>query len=244
MNPRIRIVAWSSIVIGVALVALTAGSASAQTPEVDQRLAALKASLQSSRKQLTTYEWVETTVVTVDGEETSRTQDSCYYGADGTLQKIPIAGGTESAAQPHGLLGRPGLRGRIAERRSDDVESYMQQAVALIKQYVPPDPTVLQARRDEGKLTIDLIDPGKRAQLDFHDYVKSGDVLGVEIDLTNNRILGLNVSSYIQDPSDSVSLKVVFKSLDDGTTYPASTTLNATAKKVQVDVENTGYRKM
>lgn len=244
MNPKKRNRAVGLSAIVVLVVALMAGAVSAQNAEVDGRLAALKTSLETSKKQLTTYQWIETTVVSVNGEQQSREQDQCYYGADGGLQKVPIAGQTESKEQPHGPLGRPGLRGRMAERQSADVEAYMKQAVALVKQYVPPDPKTLQARASAGKLSVNPIEPGKRVRLDFHDYAKSGDVMGVEIDLTNNHLLGLTVSTYIQGPSDAVSLKVVFKTLNDGSTYPASTVLNAPAKKVTVDVENTGYRKM
>jgi hypothetical protein len=44
---------------------------------------------------LRTYEWMETTVVSMKGEEKSRKQNRCYYGADGKVEKVPV----ESAAQ-------------------------------------------------------------------------------------------------------------------------------------------------
>jgi hypothetical protein len=48
---------------------------------------ALKATLAASQATLRQYEWIETTVVSLKGEEKSRKQQRCYYGADGTLQK-------------------------------------------------------------------------------------------------------------------------------------------------------------
>jgi hypothetical protein len=34
------------------------------------------------------YEWIETTAVSVKGEEKSRTRKRCDYGADGKLEKV------------------------------------------------------------------------------------------------------------------------------------------------------------
>ena len=69
-------------------------------PTPQQRVAMLKQWLQASQAQLRSYEWVETTVSLGQGrEEKSRKQNTCYYGVDGTLQKVPAA---ESAADSGG----------------------------------------------------------------------------------------------------------------------------------------------
>ena len=67
-------------------------------------------------------------------------------------------------------------------------------------------------------------------------------MLGVEVNLTNNTILGLQVGTYIDKPADSVSLKVAFATLADGTGYPSQVTLDATKQNVRVVTQNTGYR--
>ena len=36
------------------------------------------------------YQWLETTVVSLKGEEKSRTQNNCVYRADGKVQKTPV----------------------------------------------------------------------------------------------------------------------------------------------------------
>ncbi len=43
-------------------------------------------------KKLAQYQWIETTVISLKGEEKSRKQNQCYYGADGKVQKVPVAG--------------------------------------------------------------------------------------------------------------------------------------------------------
>ena len=59
-------------------------------PSPDQMVAALKQNLAESQKRLRQYEWIETTVISLKGEEKSRKQQRAYYGADGKLTKLPV----------------------------------------------------------------------------------------------------------------------------------------------------------
>lgn len=210
--------------------------ASAQQPSAAERTAMLKATMQASQVVLRQYEWVETTVVSLKGEEKSRKQERCYYGADGGIQKI------ELSATPVPEKKR-GLRGRLAERKKEELTDYMKQAVALVKTYVPPSPAKIQAAKDAGKVTIEVLEPGKRARLNFRDYEKPGDNLGLELDLTSNRPLGIKVSTYLTDAKDAITLDVRMGQLNDGTTYPSSIILGAPTEKLTVTVQNSGYRK-
>jgi hypothetical protein len=204
---------------------------------VAERVAALKAVLETSQVALKQYEWIETTVVSLKGEEKSRKQERCYHGADGGLQKV------EANRSPEPEKKR-GLRGRIVERKQEQLTDYMRSAVGLVRSYVPPMPAQLEAVKAAGRVSIDVLEPGKRVRLNFRDYDKPGDNLGVEIDLVNNRPLGLTVSTYIDDPKDAVTLDVRMDRLDDGTLYPAISTLVAKAKEIDVTVRNSGYRKV
>jgi hypothetical protein len=137
-----------------------------------------------------------------------------------------------------------GLRGKIAESKEEELTDYMKSAVALVKSYVPPSPAKIQAAKDAGKISIDVLAPGKRARLNFRDYEKQGDNLGVEVDLTSNRPLGIKVATYLEDAKDTVTLDVQMGQLKDGTTYPSEVTLDGKAKKLTVAVKNSGYRKV
>ena len=225
------------MVLGGALVVVCAWSASAQAPDPQAQVQALRESLAYSKEQLRTYEWIETTVVKKDGAEKVRMQKQVYYGADGVLQKVPI-----STEKKEGKKKR-GLRGKIADNKKQEVTGYMQAAIDTVKLYVPPDPARLKASAQSGKVSFSPIEPGKRVRLDFRDYEKPGDVVGVELDVVNSRLLGLSVNSYIENPNDAVTLNGQFRTLADGATYPAQVLLNAPAKSIEVQVTNTGYRK-
>src|SRR5262245_37951408 len=72
---------------------ITAASTSVTTqtpPAPDQIVAALKQNLAEGKTRLRQYEWIETTAISLKGEEKSRKQQRVYYGADGTLTKMSI----------------------------------------------------------------------------------------------------------------------------------------------------------
>lgn len=209
----------------------------AQQPTAAERAALLKATMAASQAVLKQYEWIETTVVSLKGEEKSRKQERCYYGADGGVQKVEVTSTPEPAK-------KRGLRGKIAEAKKEELTDYMKSAVSVVKTYVPPSPAIIQAAKDAGKVSIDLLEPGKRARLNFRDYAKPGDNLGVEVDLASNRPLSLKVATYLEDAKDAVTLDVRMGQLNDGTAYPSDVTLEAKAKKLTVTVKNSGYRKV
>lgn len=209
----------------------------AQNPEVGERVADLRQSLQESSEALTYYEWIETTAVSLKGEEKARLQKRCYHGADGQLQKVPVGEAPQAKK-------KRGLRGRVAEKKKGELTDYMQRAVDLVQSYVPPDPGRIQAAMDAGKASLHVLEPGKRVRLEFRDYQKPGDTLGVEIDLTDNGLLAATVASYLDSPDDPVGLKVAFSHLVDGSTYPASVALDAPAEDLAVAIQNSGYKKI
>ena len=210
--------------------------ARSQSPEVQQRVAALKQSVAHDQQSLRQYQWIETTVISLKGEEKSRQQKQCYYGADGVLQKVTV-----DASPPPDK--KRGIRGRVIARKTEELTDYMKQAVALVKTYVPPDPARIQAVKDAGKVSVDLPGAGHGVRVNLRDYGKPGDVLTVEVDPASNRVTGLTVATYLSDAKDTVTLNVSFLSLQDGTGYPATEVLVAQAKNLTVTVTNSGYRK-
>jgi hypothetical protein len=211
------------------------GGAAPANGELTERIGALKQSLAQSQKNLRSYQWVETTTVSLKGEVKSTTQNSCYYGADGTLQKMPI-----SASPPPEQ--KRGLRGKIVESKKAELSDAMKQAVALVKSYVPPDAALIQRSKDAGKASMEVLQPGKLIRLVFRDYQLPGDMLAVSVDLSTNRLAGINVASYLGQPSSPVGLDVQMGALADGTVYAANIQLTVKSQDLAVAVTNTGYR--
>src|SRR3954464_4236448 len=123
----------------LALGASLAARAEAQqaAPTAQERVAALKQSMQESQTKIRQYEWTETTIISLKGEEKARTQKRCSYGADGTLQKVPV-GSPAPAPQASDGGGRRGrVKAKVVENKKDDMKDYMERAAALVQQYVP-----------------------------------------------------------------------------------------------------------
>ncbi len=216
---------------------LTAAIVRSQSPEVQQRVAALKENVAHDQQSIRTYQWIETTVISLKGEEKARTQKQCYYGADGVLQKVTV-----DASPPPDK--KRGIRGRVIANKKAELTDYMKSAVALVKTYVPPDPNRIQAVKDAGNVSIVLPGGGRGVKVNLSSYAKPGDLLSVEVDPTTNRVIGLTVNTYLDDAKDTVTLDVRFSNLQDGTGYPATEVLVAAAKNLSVNVTNSGYRKL
>jgi hypothetical protein len=233
MHLKLRSICLCAIVLAVSVRA-----AVAQTPQptLTERVEILKATFVSSQANLRNYEWIETTIVSLNGEEKSRKQQRCYYGADGALQKVLV----DSSPPPEA---KRGLRGRIIANKTAELTDYMKSAVGLVKTYVPPDPAKMQAAKDGGNVSIQVLEPGKRVQVNFRNFQKAADNLAVVVNAANNTVAGVGVATYLDGPADVVTLDARMGQLNDGTIYTSDITLVASAKKLTVAVKNSGFRR-
>jgi hypothetical protein len=228
--------------LAVPAILLPAVATAQSAPSPEQIVAGLKQNLAESKQRLRQYEWIETTTVVFKGEEKSRKQQRVYYGADGTLTKIPI-GSAPAAPAPPAPAGRRGarLKAHVVENKKEEMQDYMAAAAALIHRYVPPDATRLQAARAAGQLKIAPVREGA-VRAEFRDVVQSGDVMTMDLNTKALAVEGLTVATFLDKPEDAVTLAVHFGTLADATSYADRTTLEAKAKGIVVVVENTGHR--
>ena len=232
MKPT-RLYAFAAL---AALALAAAGLLAGQEPTKEERIAALKQSLAAGSTLIKQYEWVETTVMIMKGEEKSNTQNRCYYGADGKVQKTALSAPAEPAKKQRGL------KGKIIANKTEDISEYMKNAVGLVKSYVPPDPAKIQAAKDADKVAVTPAE--SIVKIDIRDYEKPGDVLGLELDMAKNTLLGLSVASWLKDAKDTVGLKVAFATLPDGAFYASQITLSAPTQKIEIKITNSGYKKL
>ena len=85
------------------------------SPELQQKLAALKQSAAENKQRLHQYQWVETRQITYKGEAKPQQNFQCSYGPNGQVQKVPIgtASATERPSRP-----AEGTRHREEDRRN------------------------------------------------------------------------------------------------------------------------------
>jgi hypothetical protein len=204
--------------------------------------AALKQSIQAGLAKARQYEWIETTIVSLKGEEKSRKQQRCYYGVDGKVQKIPLESARSSAPSQSGGRGRGGkLKQQIVENKKEEMADYMERAAALVHSYVPPFADQIQNAKDAGRIAV-TPQAGGPVNLEISQYLKAGDSMTVGFDPATSRLLTLGVKSYLDSPDDAVTLDVQMNTLPDGALYAAQSTLNVKAKQITVVIQNTGHR--
>jgi hypothetical protein len=232
-----RRVAWicTRLTIFSSLAFLAAVSAVAQNADFEQKLAAVKQAAADNNAKLHQYRWIETTQVTLKGDERPATQSSCHYGPDGQVQKTPIGPPPE---QPSG--GR--LKQRIIEKKQGEMKEYMQQVKDVLGMYVPPDPERMQEAYKAGNVAFNPV-PGAM-NLVFTSYAKPGDKMILTFDPATKKITSLNIDTYMGEAKDKVTLQVVMSSLADGTNYAQQSVLNASEKKLTVITTNSNYQKL
>ena len=227
--------------LNVAFAALVTGAVIAQGAPAQSNAAAIKESLAANQAKLRTYSWVETTQVTRKGEVKKDEQKQCYYGADGKVQKTAMAGAAAAPAKPSGGGGGKrggGVKERVVENKVDEMKDYMEKVVALVHEYVPPDPQKIGAAESAGNVSKGA--PG----LTVKNYVKPGDLLAIGFDPAAKQLTSYTVQSFVEKPKeDDVKLVVTFGKLEDGTRYAQQTVLDVAAKKLQVKITNSGYKK-
>ena len=236
------VVTAAAIGVGVKLHAQQPPAQPAAGGAQDQ-VAALKQTMQQGMALARKYEWVETTIISLKGEEKARKQNRCYYGADGKVQKISLDPAPAAAPATGGGRGGGRLKQRIIENKKDEMQEYMGRAAALIHAYVPPNPAQIQTAKEAGRIVINPQADGK-VRVVISQYLQPGDALTIDLDAAANRLLGLSVNSYLDKPEDAVTLAVQMTTLPDGALYASQTTLDAKAKNITVVIQNSGYRPM
>jgi hypothetical protein len=236
------VVAAATIGVGAVLQAQQPPAQAAGGGAQDQ-VAALKQSMQQGMAKIRQYEWVETTIISLKGEEKARKQNRCYYGADGKVQKVSLDAPAQAEPAQGGRGGRRGgkVKEKVVENKKDEMKDYMERAAALIHSYVPPNPEKIQAAKDAKRIAV-TPQAGGKVSLVISEYLQPGDALTLDVDSAANRLVGLGVNTYLDKPDETVTLAVQMNALPDGAIYAAQTTLEAKAKNITVVIQNSGYR--
>jgi hypothetical protein len=217
------------------LIGALACAAVAQEPASPDRVEMVKESFATSQATLRQYEWIQTVGLSLSGEEKVKQQYTCYYGAEGKLQKVPVAADAQESK-------KRGLRGKASESKKAELEASLKSAMALLDQYTPVDPARIQAAKAAGKVSVSVPDQAGRVRVTIKDYLKPGDQVEIAVDGAKNKLQGVSISSLLEDKSP-VGATVTYSALNDGTLYPASQVLEMKAQKLIVNVQNSGYKK-
>lgn len=220
------------IAIGV-LVIVAASWGQAGGAGKEEAVAQLKQAMAANRAKLVKYQWVQDTQVSIKGETRKDTQSSCRYGPDGKVVKTPM--GSPQAPPPDAR----GLKAKVIAKKKEEFQQYGEQLKSLIGEYVPPDPQMMKAAKEQGDAGVSSANGV--ATLTFNDYYKPGDKVAIGFDKAAKRIVSYDVNTYLSDTTDVVTMTNQFATLPDGTNYLAKTVVNAQSKQMVITSTNSNY---
>jgi hypothetical protein len=206
----------------------------AQNPEMQEKVAAVKAAMAANKQALAQYTWVEQDTISIKGEQKKQEHFQVVLGPDGKPQKTSL----DAPPQESGREGR--LKKHIIEKKTEEYKDYADQIKALIQKYVPPEKDLIQQAQQQGNL---MIGPeGEDLKLTISNYLKSGDNMTMIVDKTEMGLKSLSISTYLNDQSDSVNVTVQFSRIPGGPNHVSSETINGVSKQLTIAVQNSNYQ--
>jgi hypothetical protein len=230
------LVSAATISAAVYVLAFAVPEASAQNPGMGQKVAEIKQASAANKQALARYTWQEQQAISLKGEVKKTVSYQVSIGADGQQQKIEL--GSTAAPPPSG--GR--FKQRIVAKKTDEFQQYGQQVAALAKQYTQPDPQLLQQAYQQGNASIQLGGAPGTVTLVIKNYIKPGDSMTLVFNEGQKSIQTLQVSSYLSDPKDAVTMVVQFAKLPVGVNHVATVQINGVSKQMTVAIQNFNYQ--
>jgi len=225
------------VIAGIALAALAfVAGPPASAQDLQQKLAAAKESAARNQQALRSYSWLEKTEILLTGELKSTKVDMCRYGADGKVQKTPVV-------EPPPPEKKRGLRGKVVAKKTGEMKEEMESAVALVQQYVPPAPDMLQVVMNAGTASLSQAGPGFAA-LKFPGYAKKGDALTLSFESAVKTLHQIDVNTWLDEPENPVNLKVTMQALPDGLSYPGNIVFALPKRQIEVRITKSNYQKV
>ena len=228
--------ALPTVAVAAALL-LSAFPFHAQNPELQQRLGEIKQASAANKAALAHYTWQEQQTTSIKGDVKKQQVFQVRVGPDGQQQKTQI-GGSQAAPPPSG--GR--LKQRVVEKKTAEFKDYGSQIADLAKQYTQPDPGRLQAAFQAGNVSLQSGGGEGVVTLVIKNYIKPNDSVTLVFNKQQKAIQSIRVSSYLDSPTDGVTIAAQFAKLPDGTNHVASTQINGVSKQLTVVTQNSNYQ--
>ena len=207
----------------------------AQSPELQQKLAEVKMASAANKQALAHYTWQESQTISIKGEVKKQQLFQVSMGPGGQ-QKTEIGG--SQAAPPSG--GR--LKQHVVAKKTAEFKDYGGDIGDLAKQYTQPDPERLQAAFQAGNVSLQSGGAPGTITLVIKNYIKPNDSVTIVFSQQLKAMQSLQVASYLDSPSDAVTIAAQFAKLPDGTNHVSGTQIDGASKQLTVVTQNSAYQ--
>jgi hypothetical protein len=203
-----------------------------------QKIEALQRAAMLNEAKPHTYQWIESTTVTMNGTPKPPKESLCRYTLDGTLAKTPL-GPQQQAPRPSGGP----LKRHMMERKIEEVQEDSAEVRSLTALYLPLRPASLKLAFETRRTDFEHGGASGNTVV-INDYVKPGDQVALELDPVTMRLRRISVRTYFSFPTEVLTASVDFSALEDGTEYPRITTIDAPSKKLAITTVNSNYSRV
>jgi hypothetical protein len=227
----------TALVLALAMSMPSMGTA--QETKMQDRVAELKLATTVNKQALAQYSWQEQQTISIKGEVKKEDLYQVHLGPDGNPQK------TDLDPQQQSSGGRQhGIKHRVKEKKTEEYEEYGKQIGSLAQSYAKPDPDRIQQAYQHGNVLVGPLGTPNEVRLVIQNYLKQGDSLTFVLDRARKVVQSIQVSSYLNDPKDAVTISAQFAQLPDGTNHVSSMVVNGVSKQLTVNTQNSNYQKV
>ena len=143
----------------------------------------------------------------------------CRYGPDGKVQKTPVV-------EPPPPEKKRGLKGKIVAKKTGEMKEELEAAVALVQQYVPPSPDLMQVVMNAGTASLAQAGPGF-AGAEVPRLRQAGRRADADLRLRREDAAPDRRQHLARQAGQRrCTLKVTMQALPDGTSYPGNIVLS------------------
>jgi hypothetical protein len=213
---------------------LAAQGTSARTDFIRKKIAAVEKFAAENQAALRRYTWKETVRFLLKDELRSTWQLSCRYGADGQVLRTPIG------PPPPGTTAGP-FAPQPGRESKEELEATVAKVRVLVALYVPPDTRTLEQAYQAGRVRTERPIQGE-ALLRIADYARPGDSVLLDFRTDLRKLVRLQVASYLDDPSQAVTIDVRYATLPDGTNHPDTIEVSEQSSGMRVMIVGSDYR--
>jgi len=236
-NKRSR--AWVPFVLLMGLISNR--PVSAQSPELQQRVAEIEQTAAKNKQALAQYTWVEQVTISLKGEQKKQEQFQVRLGPDGNPQKTSLDPPANTSSSEGGRPRR--IREHVIAKKTEEYTQYADQMKALAQQYLPPSKERMQQAYEQGNITLGpAAGATNEIELIIRNYLKPQDSLTLVFDRTQRELVRIQIASYMDGPKDKMNLTVQYNRLPDGSNQISNLVIDGVSKQMNVATQNSDYQ--
>ena len=192
--------------------------------------ASIGQSIKNNAANLQRYTHSRSTEIVVHGEVKSTRLDLVRF-VRGEMETIPLS---QSLQQPE----PGGIRGRIIEKKKEEIREYVDRLISLSRRYLTPGAGDISDVLQKASFSL-LGQPPAQVRITIAGYVKPSDSFTMTIDLaTRTPVQTLARTDLDGGPVD---ITVDYSRLPDGTPYPSQARISSLRRDIRVSIDSFDY---